>query len=136
MPQLFVSLLTTWRGYSFASLVLLCMALLSFAAEFWWIEVVYKRFPVLHDQFRHRDHEQREAGGAERRNWRGWLEMEIKDWIEFARLPIFCSESLHLASTKRIVLSGRLDRDRDNLPHDIIVRRDVYRVHQSGSRMG
>ncbi|KAK1925025.1 Ferroporti-1 [Papiliotrema laurentii] len=104
VAPLFVSLLTTWRGYSFASLVLLCMALLSFAAEFWWIEVVYKRFPVLHDQFRHRDHEQREAGGAERRNWRGWLEMEIKDWIEFARLPIFCS-SIAIATIYLTTLS-------------------------------
>jgi iron-regulated transporter 1 len=91
-----VSLLTTFYGYSVATAILLGLALSSFVAEFWWIEVVYKRFPVLQESTR-LDREDRPFNPVEgaRRNWRGfreWGTSEIDDWAEFIRLPIFASE--------------------------------------------
>ncbi len=90
--QLFVSLLTTTTGYSTATTCLLSMALFSFATEYFWIQVVFKRFPILqyedrtpHDGRLDRCDHSKGGGGS----WNAWAKQEKADWIEFSRLPIF-----------------------------------------------
>lgn len=94
--QLLVSLMTSLGGYMIATTALLSMTVLTLMTEFWWIEVVYRRFPMLaldHRQARGGDGEDAPRG---RGGWVGWLEREKADWAEFARLPIFFSECIYL----------------------------------------
>ena len=99
ISQLFVSVLTTTLGYSIATACLLGMAVFSFATEFWWIKLVYKRFPILktdEDERRSATHvseiEVRTSTVTSAQGWRSWLRKEVDDWREFSRLPIFWSE--------------------------------------------
>jgi hypothetical protein len=133
-----VSVLTTAGGYTFATMALLGMCLFSLALEFWWIEVVFERFPVLREKQVRNDWSANagsDPGGLKR-----WAQREIADWVEFGRLPIFASESL--AGVDMCVLPGytaltpRLGRCQYPLLDHPFVRRDIHRVHQDSPRLG
>ncbi|RSH91224.1 hypothetical protein EHS25_009523 [Saitozyma podzolica] len=99
IAPLFVSVLSTFGGYLFATTILLLWVAVTCAAEYFWIEVVYRRFPVLA--------EGEEAKALTRlptaptssdsrlpSMWRQagkWWKRERGDWAEFIRLPIFAS---------------------------------------------
>ena len=75
------------------------MAIFSFATEFWWIKLVYKRFPILReDENERRSAKQvsdigvRTSTMTSAQGWRSWLRKEVDDWREFSRLPIFWSK--------------------------------------------
>ena len=80
------------------------MALVTLATEVWWIQIVYDRFPVLREQPHTQTHapvldEDNDAGIAYARSKtldiRGivtWMQNESRDWMDFARLPVFCSQ--------------------------------------------
>lgn len=73
------------------TIVLLSAAVLTLMTEFLWIEVVYRKFPVLATP--------RNRAEASRETSRGqgvvrWLKGEKEDWVEFSRLPIFFSKSI------------------------------------------
>lgn len=91
-----MSLLTTISGYSIAAVCLLTMALFCYGIEYFWIEVVFKGFPILQSDEDGRPEEEiparRQRRLGTRQNWKGCLEQEKEDWMEFSRLPIFCSE--------------------------------------------
>jgi iron-regulated transporter 1 len=114
LSQLFVSLLTTLFGYTTATLTLLALAIGSFALEYWWIEVVFKRFPMLqNEEPSRRDNETQSPSSPDItppqrqfsiENAMSWLRHERDDWLEFARLPVFAS-SLAIASIYLTTLS-------------------------------
>ena len=87
--QLVVSLLTTTSGYNRATLVLLGTSASSLVAEFLWINVVYKSFPVLAEK------EQTETATSSktRQTAREWAANELKTWRVYASLPVFWSRS-------------------------------------------
>lgn len=97
-----MSLLTTFLGYSMATVILLGLALTSFVAEFWWIEVVFNRFPVLRDIKARGSADVLEEGfedeghAGEKKGFAVWFRREMSDWAEFIRLPIFASKSFIL----------------------------------------
>jgi len=78
-------------------MVLLAMALISFVTEFWWIEVVFNRFPMLKEEARRKSDPEVSssdpAPSIRRKGFMEWLRSEIRDWTEFSRLPIFASKS-------------------------------------------
>jgi len=85
-----VSLLTLSFGYTKALIGLVILDGVTLFAEFWWIQVVYNRFPALHVQKKkqssgHTSSEHGESqGGNPTQNESFW-----SDWIEFASMPIF-----------------------------------------------
>lgn len=93
--QLLVSVLTTLGGYIMATVILLCLAAVTLVTEFWWIEAVYRHFPILAS-----DSSSTVAPTSEglspptsgsQPGVVAWLKREKADWAEFARLPIFYS---------------------------------------------
>jgi iron-regulated transporter 1 len=99
--------MTTFFGYPKATLILLGLALTTFLAEFWWIEIVYNRFPILRDNRSRGPASTLENGGRDSRVWsgesiKGWLKREKADWAEFAGLPIFASKSVLPIITNRL----------------------------------
>jgi iron-regulated transporter 1 len=90
--QLFVSILTSTIGYFRTTLVLLSVALITLITEFIWIEVVYRKFPVLgisRSTIGSASSAVRESAPG----FIGWIKREKQDWTEFSRLPIFFSQS-------------------------------------------
>jgi iron-regulated transporter 1 len=82
--------LTTTTGYITTTILLLSAALVTLITEFLWIEVVYRKFPVLAiPRDREAASRQSTAGNGVMR----WFKREKEDWIEFSRLPIFFSRS-------------------------------------------
>lgn len=77
------------------------MALTSFVAEFWWVEVVFNRFPLLREDRRRRTKPQ-EGDPLQSKGVAEWFKREIRDWTEFSRLPIFASKA------RRFVLAFKL----------------------------
>lgn len=73
------------------------MALFSFVTEWIWIQVVFKRFPILSGDRDERPEVEsftafsRGAKGPTR-SWQTWWRREKEDCLEFSRLPIFASE--------------------------------------------
>lgn len=84
---LFVSVLTSLWGYSAATMMLLGISLATAATELVWIGTVYSRFPVLRVQDSGNTSERQQES-----SWSDWLKQEMKDWTEFAHLPVFGSE--------------------------------------------
>jgi hypothetical protein len=100
------------------------MAMLSFFAEFWWVEVVFNRFSMLREDNRVLpDPEERSPVAVEHRGHSqsagDWFKREIQDWTEFSRLPIFASESANLSTC--IGLRLRFSGYCDYLPNDVVV---------------
>ncbi|GAA6061409.1 hypothetical protein JCM10212_004467 [Sporobolomyces blumeae] len=104
VAPLFVSLLTTAASYVFAAAFLLGFALVSVCFEFIWIEMVYRRLPVLAESDRSDPpitesaeaatrtslpFGERTALVARRLNLR--IVSEAKDWVTFVRAPVFFS---------------------------------------------
>ena len=120
LTPLFVSMLTTAVSYPFAVAFLLGFSLLTMALEVFWIQVVYRRIPVLASEevsrtsTRREDREQHKlahAGmsmitrfahhaGAIGPN----LRSQAQDWAEFVRSPVFPS-SLAISLLYMTVLS-------------------------------
>lgn len=111
-----VSLLTATVGYTITSTILLSLALITLVSEFWWIEVVYRRFPVLtSNQARQTDDESSpvatlSSSEARSRGAVGWFERERKDWAEFIRLPIFFSTSRSCSAHGRGLTKWQVQR--------------------------
>ncbi|CEQ41462.1 SPOSA6832_03178, partial [Sporobolomyces salmonicolor] len=101
VAPLFVSLLTTAVSYVFAAAFLLGFALVSLCFEFIWIEIVYRRLPILvtADKGSTRpplpEHETRPSlrsrliglGQQLRRR----IVAEGQDWVTFVKAPVFFS---------------------------------------------
>lgn len=88
VAPLFVSLLTSTRGYSFAVIFLASFAVGCGIFEFFWIQVVYNRFDVLR-----RDDERKKQVQEDRieqtRSLKRWLTEEIRLWRKFSDDPAF-----------------------------------------------
>ncbi|ORY33734.1 Ferroporti-1 [Naematelia encephala] len=100
LSPLFVSLLTTFTGYIWATTTLLVLSLATLVLEYWWIQVVYRGFPVLaHPEDDTADHDGSSVGQEDRTpipksimdKAAAWARRERSDWAEFTRLPIFHS---------------------------------------------
>ncbi len=102
-----MSLLTTFGGYLFATTFLLGWVGVTFIAEWWWISVVYNRFPVLHSKdsqsARPPSQEYSQLSSDERpsprpagilQRWERFCQEEWRDWSEFIRMPIFMSRAI------------------------------------------
>jgi hypothetical protein len=136
--QLFVSLLTTTTSYLTTTTILLAISLLTLITEFYWIKVVYERFPILRAEADDKAAGLQREGNEEMyirpetrvprrpQGWGGvveWIQREKSDWTEFARLPIFCSESASTVVTGCLyTLPARLDRHRLHLPDHAVIR--------------
>lgn len=110
-------------GYSLATTTLLGMALVSCGIEYVWIEVVFKRFPVLRldrDSYS-KDRDSAESEGRRgSQSWKAWLRQEKADWTDFTRLPIFCSE-WRMPNDEDSLNNDRLDSDRSNISDDPLI---------------
>ncbi|GAA6008465.1 hypothetical protein JCM10207_007121 [Rhodosporidiobolus poonsookiae] len=122
LAPLFVSLLTTAASYTFAAAFLLGFAGASMVFEFIWIDIVYRRFPMLHPDRESAaeepepapsgavDEPDRRSVGLGIRLQRVWqrlrarLAAEGRDWIAFVTAPVFFS-SLAISLLYLTVLS-------------------------------
>lgn len=108
--QMVVSMFTMNLSYPNAAkalgLLVVCCGLL----ELFWIQIVYKRFPILREDEERRgrgmiklkadaadqDQERPTGEGGAQAGDKGWR-AEASIWAEFARMPLFFGESLGLA---------------------------------------
>lgn len=120
LAPLFVSMLSTAVSYTFSAAFMLGFALVTMIFEFWWIEIVYRRFPILHEEEQgrleqqKRQHEEHKAVHnsftsrqlfihrftAARPNFR----LLAIDWVQFVQSPVFPS-SLSISLLYFTVLS-------------------------------
>ncbi|GAA5962830.1 hypothetical protein JCM21900_004101 [Sporobolomyces salmonicolor] len=101
VAPLFVSLLTTAVSYVFATAFLLGFALVSLCFEFIWIEIVYRRLPILVTADKgstrpplpeHKTHaslRSRLIGLGQQLRRR--IVAEWQDWVTFVKAPVFFS---------------------------------------------
>ncbi|GAA5931985.1 uncharacterized protein JCM15063_001092 [Sporobolomyces koalae] len=101
LAPLFVSLLTSTVSYTFAAAVLLGFAVVSLAFEYIWIEIVYRRLPILAqpaDRANNSGSEAHAPSGVSSFDPKllpGKLKLRLaaerKDWITFVKAPVFFS---------------------------------------------
>ncbi|GAA5885225.1 hypothetical protein JCM16303_005963 [Sporobolomyces ruberrimus] len=105
VAPLFVSLLTTAASYTFAAAFLLGFALVSLCFEFIWIEIVYKRLPILADSTKLQPEQVQssptEASFRDRsllanvtillERLKVRIVSELRDWVIFIKAPVFFS---------------------------------------------
>ncbi|GAA5840724.1 hypothetical protein JCM5353_005745 [Sporobolomyces roseus] len=107
VAPLFVSLLTTAVSYTFAAAFLLGFAIVSLCFEFIWIEIVYRRLPILADSPRSKPQSQADqapthSSPTSPRSFLSRINLfierlklrivsEAKDWVIFIRAPVFFS---------------------------------------------
>ncbi|GAA6000247.1 uncharacterized protein JCM10292_004052 [Rhodotorula paludigena] len=126
LAPLFVSLLTTAASYTLAAAFLLGLSVGSLTFEFFWIHIVYKRFPMLSTaqlgvrvpaetsatEAHPTTQSDRPAGPVPRRTRLAQLPARIRlriftesrNWLEFIRAPVFFS-SLAISLLYMTVLS-------------------------------
>ncbi|KZV77232.1 hypothetical protein PENSPDRAFT_568606 [Peniophora sp. CONT] len=106
LAPLAVSGLTAGAGYAVSAAVLLALMVGTAAFEFVFLEIVYRRFPVLAEPRPER--EEYQEGSAPRqtltRRTSKMLKRQARDWREFVAHPIFLS-SLSAACLYMTVLS-------------------------------
>jgi iron-regulated transporter 1 len=104
LAQLLVSLLTTAGSYEFTLWFYLGFTVLSTVFEYVWIEIVYKAFPVLAEEEAERQvrilaHRERQKAAGRRTvsqlvdAGKESMRQMGRDWADFARQPIFLSQS-------------------------------------------
>lgn len=107
LSPLFVSLLTSAISHPFAVSFLLGFALVSMIVEFLWIDVVWKRIPILAEEESGRTSSRRQAREEHKlahesmtrtqlfvhhaRGVPSNLRSQAQDWVEFVRSPVFPS---------------------------------------------
>jgi hypothetical protein len=64
---------------------------LTLITEFIWIEIVYRKFPILATEGKKSPTESSERGGRSS-GVVSWIKREKEDWKEFTQLPIFFSQ--------------------------------------------
>lgn len=107
-----VSVLTYSIGYRVTVIALVAITAASAVIEFWWIQVVYDRFPMLKtddDRKKMADTRRKtllqdeetepllDSEVAPTKDWRapakiGLVRRELASWREFAAMPVFWSE--------------------------------------------
>ena len=102
LSPLFVSLLTSLTSYPRAAAILLGMSMMSLGVESWWIGVVWREWGCLEEAEEERRRKREEVGSGrggeagEVGDSGRWYEVSgetVEDVLEFARMPIFLSES-------------------------------------------
>lgn len=104
-----VSVLTYTLGYRIANHVVICMVLTALVVEFWWIQIVYERFPILRidDERRLAARKTRQIGGDDLEAEQldrdlgkhvtspprrlGQMRKELESWREFMAMPVIWS---------------------------------------------
>lgn len=140
---LFVSLLTTAGSYVSAASFLLGFGLVSGLVEFFWIQVVFSRCPILatEEHIRNRDRAQARVEAADKRRELSLaqrfgqaartvgpsLRQSGADWHNFVRQPVFAS-SLALALLYLTVLSYVTPHRSALLTPSFQIRRDSPRI--------
>ncbi len=108
LAPLVVSFLTSASGthYSTCVWVLLGLSLVTTSIELWWIGVLWEMFPVLAEDDARREREGSIGGASHKtsdqrprhdlQTFVGDVQKGLvktwKDWVEFAKMPVFLSE--------------------------------------------
>lgn len=100
LAPLWTSLLTTAASYTFAVAFLMGFAALTLAFELWWIQVVFKKFPILAETDRpvkaltagEAGQQTATPADAQSRPKHRILAL-YHDWAEFAKMPVFASSA-------------------------------------------
>ncbi|KAF7796905.1 hypothetical protein EIP86_008090 [Pleurotus ostreatoroseus] len=118
LAPLFVSLLTTAASYKFSVAFFLAFGIVTMIFEFFWIQIVYKRLPIIAAE-EEKLKTAREAQKAARPlspnrqslsiagikdKARNWMRAQLTDWVDFVKHPIFGS-SISISCLYLTVLS-------------------------------